>query len=470
VVIVMALAGLAHGQLSHIFFDTTGDFGLADNWSDSTKAPQAGVPAASTNVYYINGSRTATIAHDSPNGSHFVVSNLFIGDSPPGQSHTPGTLIMEGGPEPAPGQFGASLKVSEIHQLRLALNCEAEPGAPGACTGGGTMIMNGASDVLAPGMIIGDRGTGELYIGPDARVRAVQDGTFARTDIRIGTFGPFFNGPEQTIDGNGLIEVAGELMGNTVYISQTDGDGHLRILPGATVNVRNIHMTFDSHMPNRSAMLEIIGSGSTITHTVGTFLANHPTATVKFTADAAGVSPIVSVGIADPALPPGGADVTDGNLVLDLDDFNFTPSSTLLLFDGRATDAENPDPFLFGPFGTVTFVGDTTATVNYDFANGDIFLSDFESTAPPDLFGDYNDDSKVDAADYVTWRKLNGTSTTLPNDQTPGSVLPVDYDVWEQNFGETGSGSSAPVPEPTSLALATLLVVGCASKQRFCRR
>jgi hypothetical protein len=241
-------------------------------------------------------------------------------------------------------------------------------------------------------------------------------------------------------------------------------------LPGATVNVRNIHMTFDSHMPNRSAMLEIIGSGSTITHTVGTFLANHPTATVKFTADAAGVSPIVSVGIAGtPSLPPGGADVTDGNLVLDLDDFNFTPSSTLLLFDGRATDAENPDPFLFGPFGTVTFVGDTTATVNYDFANGDIFLSDFESTAPPDLFGDYNDDGEVDAADYVTWRKLNGTSTTLPNDQTPGSVLPVDYDVWKQNFGETGSGSSAPVPEPTSLALTTLLLVGCASKQRFCR-
>jgi hypothetical protein len=153
-------------------------------------------------------------------------------------------------------------------------------------------------------------------------------------------------------------------------------------------------------------------------------------------------------------------------LELDLDAFNFTPSSTLMLFNGRGTDAENPDPFLFGPFGTVTFLGDTTATVNYDYANGDIFLSDFQSTAPPDLFGDYNDDGIVDAADYVTWRKFNGSGTTLPNDQSPGSVLPVDYDVWSQNFGETNSGSSGGVPEPALATLMMMLIAFCAGNRR----
>jgi hypothetical protein len=471
VVIVMALAGLAHGQLSHIFFDTTGDFGLASNWSDPAKAPQAGVPADSTNIYYINGNRTATIAHDSPNGSHFVVSNLFLGDSPPGQSHTPGTLIMEGGPEPAPGQFGASLTVSQLHQFRLALNCEAEPGAPGACTGGGTMIMNGASDLLAPGLIVGDRGRGELYIGPDARVRALTaDGNLNRTDIRIGTFGPVFNHAEQTIDGNGLIEVAGTLVGNTIYMPQDDGDAVLRVMPGGVVNVRGVDMSFHSFQPNRSSLLEIIGSGGSFTTTVGNLQVNHPTATLKFTADAAGVTPIVSIGITqNPPLesfPPGGANVSNGNLVLDLDDFNFTPTSTLMLIDVGVRDEELGANKLTGTFGSVTFEGDTMATVNYDYVNGDIFLSNFVSTEPPGISGDYNDDGIVDAADYVVWRKFNGTLTTLPNDETSGSVLPVDYDVWREHFGEGNLGSSSTAaPEPTAFASA-LLLIACGAGMR----
>ena len=60
------------------------------------------------------------------------------------------------------------------------------------------------------------------------------------------------------------------------------------------------------------------------------------------------------------------------------------------------------------------------------------------------LGGNFNQDNGIDAADYVVWRKRNGTQ--------------VEYDLWRMNFGKTppggGSGFSfASVPEPTSLGL-----------------
>jgi hypothetical protein len=63
---------------------------------------------------------------------------------------------------------------------------------------------------------------------------------------------------------------------------------------------------------------------------------------------------------------------------------------------------------------------------------------------PPTDDGDFNGDGKVDAADYVVWRKSDGT--------------PAGYNEWRTNFGRTGgSGSSvaeaAAVPEPASCAI-----------------
>ena len=63
------------------------------------------------------------------------------------------------------------------------------------------------------------------------------------------------------------------------------------------------------------------------------------------------------------------------------------------------------------------------------------------------LAGDYNNNGKVDAADYVLWR----SGRPLANETaTPGVVTPEDYAVWRSNFGNSASGfgSSTPVPEP----------------------
>jgi hypothetical protein len=454
-VICLLLVQQAAGQIERITFETTGDFGLEQNWSDPEKAPPEKPPGATVDdnfyFYYINDDQTATISAGSPNGSHFEVLHLFVGDSPPGVPHTPGTLIMEGGPAPAPGEFGASLEIPNIHEFRLGQNCNL--GGMGPCTGGGTMIMNGASDLLAPGLIVGERARGELYIGPMARVRSVElleGGAIGRRDIRIGSFGPERGGDVNRIEGNGLVQVEGELIGNNLYMPESDATGVLRVMPGGVVDLRGVDMTFEPQRANRSSTLEIVGSGGRFTTTVGTFFANHPTATVKFTADAAGVTPIESVGT--DVLAPGGADVDGGNLVLDLDDFNFTPTSRMLLID-VAPDA------LFGTFGNVTFAGNTTAEVNYDYPNGDIFLNNFQRTVVA-VNGDYNQNGVVDAADYVAWRENLGTTGTLPNDTTPGTVSQADYDVWRMNFARTsGAGASlAAVPEPTTMAAAALLM------------
>ena len=47
----------------------------------------------------------------------------------------------------------------------------------------------------------------------------------------------------------------------------------------------------------------------------------------------------------------------------------------------------------------------------------------------------------VDAADYVTWRKLNTTSIDLPNDPNPVPIDNDQYNTWRTNFADSDSGS-----------------------------
>jgi hypothetical protein len=67
---------------------------------------------------------------------------------------------------------------------------------------------------------------------------------------------------------------------------------------------------------------------------------------------------------------------------------------------------------------------------------------------PDGMLGDYNRDGGVNAADYVMWRKLFGTSFAPPFVGADGdgdsSIDPGDYDVWTEHFGEAlpGSGGS----------------------------
>ena len=71
------------------------------------------------------------------------------------------------------------------------------------------------------------------------------------------------------------------------------------------------------------------------------------------------------------------------------------------------------------------------------------------AAAGPALLGDYNLNHSVDAADYVLWRKTNGTSVAQPYSGADGdgnsAVNSNDYTVWRSHFGNTspGAGSAA---------------------------
>jgi hypothetical protein len=80
-----------------------------------------------------------------------------------------------------------------------------------------------------------------------------------------------------------------------------------------------------------------------------------------------------------------------------------------------------------------------------------VVLSAFQTAALP---GDFNLDSKVDAADYVKWRKGLGTNYT-----------PAHFNIWRANFGAmagggagslraTGAAVSAPEPGGLTLVMA----------------
>ena len=94
--------------------------------------------------------------------------------------------------------------------------------------------------------------------------------------------------------------------------------------------------------------------------------------------------------------------------------------------------------------------------------NGNFVLTEFQVDANM-LSGDYNNNGKVDAADYVLWRKSPGTY----------GGNPAGYNTWRANFGlPPGSGSaaavsaSAAVPEPTARFLLLSTVAGLSFLRR----
>jgi autotransporter-associated beta strand protein len=82
------------------------------------------------------------------------------------------------------------------------------------------------------------------------------------------------------------------------------------------------------------------------------------------------------------------------------------------------------------------------------------------TSGPAVLPGDYNNDGKVNAADYVVWRK------------NPGAFPPDAYDTWRANFGNPpGSGAgldAGAVPEPgTMLVLLSMLACYVGGSRHF---
>jgi hypothetical protein len=99
-------------------------------------------------------------------------------------------------------------------------------------------------------------------------------------------------------------------------------------------------------------------------------------------------------------------------------------------------------------------------------ADNVVNMDNFRIEFLPGQNGDYNDNGKVDAADYVVWRKNAGTSNALPNDNGIGGTIGTPhYELWRSNYGNPASGSASglsvtAIPEPATLALAALIAAG----------
>jgi hypothetical protein len=113
---------------------------------------------------------------------------------------------------------------------------------------------------------------------------------------------------------------------------------------------------------------------------------------------------------------------------------------------------QNPQPSNFAAFG-VNPQGTYTLFADLTYYRNEII--NIMNAHPSVLPGDYNNDGKVDDADYIVWRKGLGTTYS----QTA-------YDVWRAHYGEIAAGAGAVltasgsvsggtgVPEPSSLILA----------------
>jgi hypothetical protein len=155
----------------------------------------------------------------------------------------------------------------------------------------------------------------------------------------------------------------------------------------------------------------------------------------------------------------------------------FTGTTYLLSSNVDGTGSGNEDsPYGLGVSAdgrVVVFLSDASNLVQGDTnSSTDVFAATIPNATKQ--LGDYNQNSVVDAADYVLWRKKLGTTGVAPYSGTDGSgngnVGSEDYDVWRAHFGQSlpppgaGSGlgnapaSTAPialVDESTGVATST---------------
>lgn len=122
---------------------------------------------------------------------------------------------------------------------------------------------------------------------------------------------------------------------------------------------------------------------------------------------------------------------------------------------------------------SITHAGETTPFTQVRFGDGPFVYNaalqrEVTLDAMPELRllvvdslqGDYNNDNRVDAADYTVWRNTLGSTSLLAADgDASGTVDAGDYGVWRATYGAVLGGSTA-VPEPVAPVLLAIATTG----------
>ena len=127
-------------------------------------------------------------------------------------------------------------------------------------------------------------------------------------------------------------------------------------------------------------------------------------------------------------------------------------------------DIKGYDEFLdagFVPSGFQIYINKSGQFMNPDFA-WTVYIDNIRvGRLIAGIPGDFNEDGSVDAADYVVWRKSEGTENALPNDNGLGTPIGAEhYNLWRTKFGApaAANSSASAVPEPASALV--LIVAG----------
>ncbi|QDU54978.1 PEP-CTERM sorting domain-containing protein [Aeoliella mucimassa] len=304
---------------------------------------------------------------------------------------------------------------------------------------------------------------------------------------RIGGSQINISGGGLAITGDGTNET-GDARGNNLYVgrgmdwgsvadaSSVSGSHELRITGGDAVIAVGLDLLFD---PN-----DIFQSATLITEITGT---EHTPILVGRNADIGNGQLQVELNGYSPVsgdswtLIQAGADLTDA--VAAIDEMVTAEGDLDLTFDG-VIDSNDvlehninaSSGSIIGQFEATDFsLAPLTAGLSWeiDYATNNAVTLSVVGEAI-DLSGDYNNDGFVDLADYTVWRDNLGATISLPNEGsgvTPGEVTMDDYTVWKQNFGTSlggGSLSTSTVPEPSTIVLTLLGLVGAGTIARRC--
>jgi autotransporter-associated beta strand protein len=296
-------------------------------------------------------------------------------------------------------------------------------------------------------MQLGVGGSNGLLPGTLAAPSSVVVDAGATLKFRRGSNKSFFD----NISGGGGVTVANSnnakvrLVSNSTYTGLTRIDSGMLMIgqgnagePGSIVSDVLNNGTLDfNRVEDLAYGGAISGNGNLVKEAAGKLTLTGTSSYTGSTTVLAGTLQINSAWLAD------SADVSLATATGSTLNLNFRGNDTIrsLLFDGISQ-----------------YVGTWGAT-----GSGAEFTSD-RITGPGRLQvsvgplpGDYNNDGRVDAADFVIWRKTDGT--------------PAGYNTWRAHFGQTAGSSSstaenAVVPEPSTLMMLVLAAAGEYSRRR----